>query len=97
MRARITAAVCLGLAGFVLFGSNVGAAPPVALGTPATAEGLAVEILGPDGTITSATSQGSAPPSGVVQAGAFAYPGDASIVSAASTDVSASASTGEPG
>jgi murein DD-endopeptidase MepM/ murein hydrolase activator NlpD len=85
-------AVCFGVAGLGLLGGSAAAAPPVALGPPATADGLAVQIIGPDGTITTASSEGTAPPDSVVQAGTFAYPGDGSIVSAASTDVTATAS-----
>ena len=80
------AAVCAAVTG------AVPAAPPVALGPPATGVGLAIQIVGPDQATAAATSQASAPPDAEIPGAPFAYPADGSVVSAQSTSVSATAS-----
>jgi len=73
-------------------GGSAAASPPVAPGPPATAVGLAVQIVAPDQTTTAATGQANAPPDTEVPEATFAYPGDGSVLSAVSTSVSATAS-----
>lgn len=80
--------VGLGLA----LGGGASATPPLAPGPPATAHGLAVEIVGPDQIVIAATTDATAPPSATVPAAPFAYPDDGSLVSADSTSVDVSAS-----
>jgi murein DD-endopeptidase MepM/ murein hydrolase activator NlpD len=89
--ARLTAALVLACLGLAL-GGGASATPPLALGPPATAHGLAVEIVAPDQTITASTPNRDAPPSVTVSPATFQYPDDGSIVSADSTFVTASAS-----
>ncbi len=85
--------VALGLAGAcaVVVGGAAGA-PPTVPGPPATATGLAVQIVAGDQTLAGATSQVSAPPDTAPPQAPFAYPDDGSVVSAASTSVSTTAS-----
>jgi murein DD-endopeptidase MepM/ murein hydrolase activator NlpD len=80
------AAACAALAGVA------SASPPVTLGPPATAEGLAVQIVGPDQVVVAATPDTTAPPDVDVVGEPFAYPEDGSVVSAESAWVSATAS-----
>jgi murein DD-endopeptidase MepM/ murein hydrolase activator NlpD len=68
------------------------AAPPVSPGPPASAEGLAIQIVGPDQATAAATTQASSPPDATIPDAAFAYPADGSAVSAQSTSVIATAS-----
>src|SRR5437764_1017467 len=64
----------------------------VALGPPATAEGLAIQIVGPDDGVIAATSAASAPPATTIPETSFSYPDDGSIAQADSMNVSLSAS-----
>jgi murein DD-endopeptidase MepM/ murein hydrolase activator NlpD len=80
------AALSLGLAG------GTAAAPPLALGPPATAQALAVEIIGPDQSLIAGTTQVSAPPTATLPQAGFVYPEDGSIVAASSTFATVSAS-----
>jgi murein DD-endopeptidase MepM/ murein hydrolase activator NlpD len=80
------AAVCAAVAG------GAPAAPPVSPGPPATAEGLAIQIVGPDQTSSAATTDASAPPGAELPDAPFAYPADGSVASAQSTAVSVTAS-----
>jgi murein DD-endopeptidase MepM/ murein hydrolase activator NlpD len=85
--------VALGLAvACAALGGGASASPPIAPGPPATATGLAVQIVAADQTLVGATTQASAPPDAAVPEAPFAYPADGSVVSAASTSVSATAS-----
>ena len=76
-------------------GEGAAASPPVSPGAPASAEGLAVQVIGPDQTVAAATTEASAPPDAGAPEAAFAYPADGSVVSAASTSVSATASASD--
>jgi murein DD-endopeptidase MepM/ murein hydrolase activator NlpD len=89
--ARLSAALafaCLGL----LLGGGAAAAPPSALAPPATAQGFAVAVIGPDGSSLAGTAGISAPPASASSPTSFAYPADGSIVSADSTAATVSAS-----
>jgi murein DD-endopeptidase MepM/ murein hydrolase activator NlpD len=84
---------CLALVGLALgLGGGASASSPLALGPPAAAQGLAVEIVGPDQSVIAATTQVSAPPAETLPEASFAYPEDGSIVSASSTYATVSAS-----
>jgi murein DD-endopeptidase MepM/ murein hydrolase activator NlpD len=86
----------LGLAAAcAVVGGSATASPPVAPGPPATAEGLAIQVVAADQTVAAATTEGSAPPDAGVPEAPFAYPADGSVVSAASTAVSATASAAD--
>lgn len=91
MKLRLAFAVGLGVASFCLI-AGASASPPVALGPPATASGLAVAIVSGDGTFLSGTSMASAPPEAALTVAPFVYPEDGSIVSAASSTVEVAAS-----
>jgi murein DD-endopeptidase MepM/ murein hydrolase activator NlpD len=69
--------------------------PPVAPGPPATATGLAVQIVGGDQSLVGGTSQASAPPDTTGPQTSFAFPADGSVVSAGSTSASTTASAGD--
>ncbi|MGE5272499.1 MAG: choice-of-anchor P family protein [Verrucomicrobiota bacterium] len=87
--------LCLVVLGLAVVSASVGgasASPPVSPGPPATAEGLAIQIVGPDQASVGATGDASAPPNATVPDAPFAYPADGSVVSAQATSVSASAS-----
>jgi murein DD-endopeptidase MepM/ murein hydrolase activator NlpD len=84
--------VVLGLAVVCAAVGGASASPPVSPGPPATANGLAVQIVGPDQLTAAATTEASAPPEAVVPDAVFAYPADGSVVSAQSTSVDATAS-----
>ena len=87
--------LCLALGVVSVCAAVVGAAagsPPVSPGPPATAVGLAVQVVGPDQATAGATTQASAPPDADVPVAPFAYPADGSAVSAQSTSVSVTAS-----
>jgi murein DD-endopeptidase MepM/ murein hydrolase activator NlpD len=92
--ARLPAALALACLGLVL-GGAASATPPLSLAPPASAHGLAVEIVAPDRTVTASTVDGDAPPGVTVPATPLAYPDDGSIVSADSTFVTASASAAD--
>ena len=94
MRERLAVALGLGVAAFGL-AVSASAAPPVGLGLPATAEGLALLVIGSDGATLAATADASAPPGATLPDAPFAYPDDGSIVSAHSTTVEVSASAGD--
>jgi murein DD-endopeptidase MepM/ murein hydrolase activator NlpD len=81
-----SAAACAVLAG------GAAASPPVAVGPPATAESLAIQIVGPDQAVLAATADASAPPDTELVAEPFAYPEDGSVISAESTTAGVSAS-----
>jgi murein DD-endopeptidase MepM/ murein hydrolase activator NlpD len=86
---RIAAVAAAATAGLLL-GGGASATPPVS-SVPAGAEGLAVEILGPDQAVVASTPMVDVPtptPAPVP----FAYPDDGSIVSAGSTSVTTTAS-----
>ena len=85
--------LCL-VVGLVVVSTAAGASasPPVSPGPPATANGLAIQIVGPDQTTVAATTEASAPPEATVPDAPFTYPADGSIVSAQSTSVDATAS-----
>jgi murein DD-endopeptidase MepM/ murein hydrolase activator NlpD len=88
--ARLPAAlavVCLGL----VLGAGASATPPLST-PPASAAGLAIEIIGPDQTVIAATTEVDAPPSAAPAAVPFAYPEDGSIATAESASVTTSAS-----
>ncbi len=91
MTARSSAALILACFGLVI-GGGASATPPLLLGPPASAQGLAVEILAPDQSQTAVTQLALAPPAEALDPAPFAFPQDASIVSAASTVSSVSAS-----
>ena len=91
---RLAVALGLGVAAFGL-AVSASASPPVGLGPPATAEGLAIQVIGSDGTTLAATADASAPPGATLPDAPFAYPDDGSIVSAHSTTVEVSASAGD--
>ncbi len=93
VRVRPTAAAALGAAvlGLIL-GIGAAAAPSVSPAARATADGLAVQVVGPDGAVVASTPRGTAPPVVSQTPAPFAYPDDGSIVSAESTLVTASAS-----
>jgi murein DD-endopeptidase MepM/ murein hydrolase activator NlpD len=84
--------VVLGLAAACVPAGGASASPPVSPGLPATADGLAIQIVGPDQTTAAATTAATAPPDGAVPAAAFAYPADGSVVAARSSTVDATAS-----
>ena len=65
------------------------------LGPSVTAEGLAVQLIAPDQTVTFSTPDVSAPPSTAIERAPFLYPEDGSIVSTETTFVSASASAAD--
>jgi murein DD-endopeptidase MepM/ murein hydrolase activator NlpD len=79
------------VAGLVL-GGGAEAIPPLATTAPASARGLAIEIVAPDQTTTASTQEADAPPPTNLPAAQFAYPADGSVVSAGSTSVDVSAS-----
>jgi murein DD-endopeptidase MepM/ murein hydrolase activator NlpD len=90
VKARLVAAgacACLGL-----LGATASATPPVS-SAPASAQGVAVDIVGPDQAVIAATPAVDAPPSTEPLPAPFAYPEDGSIVSAAAASVTTSAST----
>ncbi len=82
----VPAAACAALAG------GASGSPPVALGPPATADGLAIQVVGTDQALLAATSEATAPPDADVPDAAFAYPDDGSVISADSTSANGSAS-----
>jgi murein DD-endopeptidase MepM/ murein hydrolase activator NlpD len=87
--------LCLVVPALAVVSMLVGAAtasPPVSPGPPATANGLAIQIVGADQATSAATSAASAPPDAAVPGAPFAYPADGSVVSAQATSVSAAAS-----
>jgi murein DD-endopeptidase MepM/ murein hydrolase activator NlpD len=84
--------VLLGLAVVSASAGGASASPPVSPGPPATAAGVAIQIVGPDQATTAATTAASAPPDAEVPGAPFAYPADGSAVSAQSTSVSTTAS-----
>jgi murein DD-endopeptidase MepM/ murein hydrolase activator NlpD len=92
--ARLPAILALTGLGLVV-GGGASATTPIVADPPASARGLAVEIVAPDQTVTTATSEATAPPSATLDPAPFAYPGDGSIVSAASAYVSVSASAAD--
>jgi murein DD-endopeptidase MepM/ murein hydrolase activator NlpD len=94
VKARLAVALCLGVAAFGL-AVSASASPPVGLGPPATAEGLAIQVVGSDETTLAATADASAPPSATLADAPFAYPDDGAIVSADSTTVEVYASAGD--
>jgi murein DD-endopeptidase MepM/ murein hydrolase activator NlpD len=75
----------------VLVGGASGS-PPVSPGPPATANGIAIQIVGPDQVTTAATMAATAPPDTAVPAAAFEYPADGSVVAAQSSTVDTTAS-----
>jgi murein DD-endopeptidase MepM/ murein hydrolase activator NlpD len=81
-----------GLAAACVLVGAASASPPVSPGPPATANGLAIQIVGPDQTTAAATTVVSAPPDAAVPAAAFAYPADGSVVAAQSSKVDTTAS-----
>ncbi len=93
MWARLPAVLALALLGLVL-GGGASATPPLAE-SPAAAEALAIEIVGPDQSVISTSTAVDAPPSGEVDPVSFGYPDDGSIVSAAQESVSVSASAAD--
>jgi murein DD-endopeptidase MepM/ murein hydrolase activator NlpD len=94
VKVRFSVALGLVVACAVLAGGASGT-PPIAPGPPATAIGLAVQIVAGDQTLAGATSQVSAPPDATAPQTPFAYPADGSVVSAASTSVSTTASASD--
>jgi murein DD-endopeptidase MepM/ murein hydrolase activator NlpD len=89
--ARLHAALacaCLGL----VFCAGANATPPLQAGPPATATGLAIEIVGFDQTVTTASAEVTAPPTASPAPAPFRYPDDGSVVSADEAAVSVSAS-----
>ena len=84
--------VVLGLAPACVLVGGASATPPVSPGPPATANGLAIQVVGPDQTTAAATTAASAPPDAAVPAAGFAYPADGSVVTAQSTTVNTTAS-----
>ena len=92
MTARLAAALVLVSSGLLVGGAASGT-PPLSQAAPASATGLAVEIVGPDQTQIAATQEvdSSANPAPVTAP--FLYPADGSIVSTESTLVSTSAGT----
>jgi murein DD-endopeptidase MepM/ murein hydrolase activator NlpD len=93
VRGRLS--LVLGIAVVSVMVGGAQAAPPVSLGPPATAAGLAIQVVGPDQTTLAATTQASAPPDTDVPEAPFAYPADGSAVSTQSTSVSTTASAGD--
>ncbi len=94
VKRRLTAVVCLGVAAFgLVFGGGASATPPVASGPPATADSIAVQIIGPGQAPIAVTQEATAPPSSSSPAGPFGYPDDNSIVSAGNVTASATASS----
>jgi len=94
VKGRFSVALGLVVACAVLAGGASGT-PPIAPAPPATATGLAVQIVAGDQTLAGATSQVSAPPDATAPQTPFAYPADGSVVSAASTSVSTTASASD--
>ncbi|HEY7603671.1 MAG TPA: M23 family metallopeptidase [Gaiellaceae bacterium] len=94
MKGRLSVALGLAAACAVV-GGGASASPPAAPGPPATATGLAVQIVGPDQGLIGGTGQTSAPPDASAPAGGFAYPADGSVVSVASSSVSTTASAAD--
>ena len=92
MRGR--SSLALGLVAAVFVGGAT-AAPPVALGPPATAAALAIQIVGPGNTPVTATGEAIAPPDAGIPTAPFAYPADGSVAGAASTTASVSASASD--
>ena len=91
MKGRLSLVV-LGLAVVSAPVGGASASPPVSPGPPATAEGLAIQVVGPDQATLGATGDASAPPDASVPGAPFAYPADGSVVSAQSTSVDVTAS-----
>jgi murein DD-endopeptidase MepM/ murein hydrolase activator NlpD len=91
---RGRSSLALGLVAAVFVGGAT-AAPPVALGPPATATALAIQIVGPANTPVTATTQANAPPGADIPGAPFAYPADGSVAGAASTTASVSASASD--
>jgi murein DD-endopeptidase MepM/ murein hydrolase activator NlpD len=87
--------VALGLAVACAAVGGAAGETPIAPGPPATATGLAVQIVAADQTLVGATSQVSAPPDATAPPAPFAYPADGSVVSVGSTSVSTTASAGD--
>jgi murein DD-endopeptidase MepM/ murein hydrolase activator NlpD len=94
VKGRLSVGLCVVVA-CAAAGGGASAAPPVAPGPPATATGLAVQIVAADQTLVAATSQASAPPDAAPPGAPFAYPADGSIVSVSATSVNATASAGD--
>ena len=91
MKGRFSVALGLVVTCAAVVGGASGS-PPVAPGPPATATGLAVQIVAADQTLAGATSQASAPPDAAPPQTSFAYPADGSVAAAASTSVNTTAS-----
>jgi murein DD-endopeptidase MepM/ murein hydrolase activator NlpD len=89
--ARLNAALACLCLGLVLSG-GASATPPLQAGPPATATGLAIQIVGPDLVVASSSGQATAPPTASPEPAPFRYPDDGSVVSADETAVSVSAS-----
>ena len=87
--------VVLGLAAATVLVGGASATPPVSPGPPATANGLAIQVVGPDQTTAAATIAASAPPDAAVPAAAFAYPADGSVAAAQSSAVNTTASASD--
>jgi murein DD-endopeptidase MepM/ murein hydrolase activator NlpD len=94
VKGRFSIALGLVAACAAVVGAAAGS-PPVAPGPPATATGLAVQVVAGDQSLVGATSQAGAPPDTASPQTSFAYPADGSVVSAASTSVNATASAGD--
>src|SRR5262249_1823127 len=90
---RRRSGLVLGLVAAAFVG-GASAAPPLAL-APATANALAIQIVGPAHAPVTATSPATAPPDANLPSSPFAYPADSSVVSAASTTTSVSASASD--
>jgi murein DD-endopeptidase MepM/ murein hydrolase activator NlpD len=88
--ARLSVALAVVCAGLLL-GAGASATPPLST-PPASATGLAIEIIGPDQTVVSATTQVDAPPTAEPDPAPFAYPEDGSIVMAETASVTVAAS-----
>ncbi len=93
VRASLPAALALAGLGLLL-GGAASATPPLA-STPASAQGLAIEVVAPDQTVTAATPGSNAPPSAPPASGPFLYPADGSVVSTEATFVSTSANASD--
>jgi len=90
--------LCLVGLGLAVVSAAVGgasASPPVLAAPPATANGLAIQIVGPDQSTTAATGVTSAPPDASLPDAPFAYPADGSVVAAQSTSIDTTASAAD--
>jgi murein DD-endopeptidase MepM/ murein hydrolase activator NlpD len=95
VKGRFSVALGLMVVCAAVGGGGAAGSPPIAPGPPATATGLAVQIVAADQSLLGATSQTSSPPETTGPQTPFAYPADASVVSAASTSVSTTASAAD--